>query len=109
MSATTWDWFCLHHFTSQAGFLTIVCIHSWLFTGDAKLFQPDGSLEEVDPEIFGIIKKEKSRQVPPCLTQLMHMPAPRLAPVVPVIHPGHLSPFPVTTVDACVPFSFHQC
>ena len=27
------------------------------------MFQPDGSLEEIDPEIFGIIKQEKARQV----------------------------------------------
>ena len=27
------------------------------------MFQPDGTLEEIDPEIFGIIKQEKARQV----------------------------------------------
>ena len=27
------------------------------------MFQPDGPLEEIDPEIYGIIKHEKARQV----------------------------------------------
>jgi glycine hydroxymethyltransferase len=30
---------------------------------EGRLFQPDGPLEEIDPEIYGIIKQEKARQV----------------------------------------------
>ena len=37
-------------------------MHAWLHA-EAKLFQYDGPLDEVDPEIASIIKHEKNRQV----------------------------------------------
>lgn len=36
----------------------------WLGADEGRMFQPDGNLEETDPEIYGIIKQEKARQVP---------------------------------------------
>lgn len=42
----------------------LLCAHvcQWMI-GAGTLFQRDGSLEEVDPEIASIIKNEKGRQV----------------------------------------------
>ncbi len=39
-------------------------LHAWHMHAEAnKLFQYDGPLDEVDPEIASIIKNEKNRQV----------------------------------------------
>lgn len=41
----------------------VVSIVNWLMTAGAKMFQNDGTLEEVDPEMAAIIQNEKKRQV----------------------------------------------